>query len=148
MRKKVIFITGASGEVGHALIERLSADSDVELLTMDLRPLPESIRHLATHIEADLLNANELVRLVSEYEIDIIYHMAALLSTRSEFTPEMAHNVNVEGTLTLLRLAAEQSEWRRAPVQFIFPSSIAIFGMPDLESKRIYQRSILHRRTE
>ena len=140
MRKKVIFITGAAGEVGHALIERLSADSDVKLLTMDLRPLPDSIAHLTTHIEADLLNANELIRLVSEYEIDVIYHMAALLSTRSEFTPEMAHNVNVEGTLTLLRLAAEQSEWRREPVQFIFPSSIAIFGMPDLESKRIYQR--------
>ena len=50
----------------------------------------------------DLLNANELTRLVSEYEIDVIYHLAALLSTRGEFTPEMAHRVNVEGTRTLL----------------------------------------------
>jgi threonine 3-dehydrogenase len=140
MRKKVIFITGASGEVGHALVKQLAGDGTNHLLTMDLHPLPEDIRHLATHIEADLLNVNELTRIVSEYEIDVVYHLAALLSTRSEFAPEMAHRVNVEGTLTLLKLAAEQSEWRRQPVQFIFPSSIAIFGMPDPESKRIYQR--------
>jgi nucleoside-diphosphate-sugar epimerase len=62
--------------------------------------------------------------------------MAALLSTRSEFTPEAAHRVNVEGTLALLRLAAEQSEWRSKPVRFLFPSSIAAYGMPDLKTKR------------
>jgi nucleoside-diphosphate-sugar epimerase len=81
-----------------------------------------------------------LSRLVSEYEIDAIYHLAALLSTRSEFTPEAAHRVNVEGTLVLLQMAAEQSEWRGKPVRFIFPSSIAAYGMPDLETKTNYAR--------
>ena len=37
--------------------------------------------------------------------------------------------------MTLLELAAEQSQWRKQPVQFIFPSSIAAYGMPDLETK-------------
>jgi nucleoside-diphosphate-sugar epimerase len=58
-----------------------------------------------------------------------------LLSTRAEFTPEAAHQVNVEGTMGLLMLAAEQSEWRNKPVLFIFPSSIAVYGMPDLDTK-------------
>jgi nucleoside-diphosphate-sugar epimerase len=62
------------------------------------------------------------------------------LSTRSEFTPEAAHRVNVEGTLRLLQLAAEQSEWRGRPVKFIFPSSIAAYGLPDLETKNQYAR--------
>ena len=62
-----------------------------------------------------------LSRLVSEYEVDTIYHLAALLSTRSEFTPEAAHQVNVEGTLGLLNLAAEQSEWRDEPVKVHLP---------------------------
>jgi nucleoside-diphosphate-sugar epimerase len=61
--------------------------------------------------------------------------MAALLSTRAEFSPEMAHQVNVEGTLGLLKLASEQSEWRGEPVLFIFPSSIAAYGMPNLAVK-------------
>ena len=58
-----------------------------------------------------------------------------MLSTRAEFTPELAHRVNVEGTLKLLRLAAEQSEWQGKRVRFIFPSSIAAYGLPDLETK-------------
>ncbi len=140
MRKKVIFITGASGEVGHALVKTLAADSDNRLLTLDVRALPADLHGLTTHIEGDLLNQHLLARLVSEYEIDVIYHLAALLSTRSEFTPEMAHQVNVEGTLNLLKLAAEQTQWRNRAVQFIFPSSIAIYGLPDRESKALYNR--------
>jgi threonine 3-dehydrogenase len=76
-----------------------------------------------------------LARLVSEYEIVIIFHLAALLSTRAEFTPDAAHKVNVEGTMGLLKLASDQSQWRGEPVLFIFPSSIAAYGMPDLETK-------------
>jgi nucleoside-diphosphate-sugar epimerase len=52
----------------------------------------------------------------------------------------MAHRVNVEGTLGLLQLAAEQSEWRGKPVKFFFPSSIAAYGLPDLETKVAYSR--------
>jgi threonine 3-dehydrogenase len=35
----------------------------------------------------------------------------------------------------LLKLASDQSQWRGEPVLFIFPSSIAAYGMPDLETK-------------
>jgi nucleoside-diphosphate-sugar epimerase len=87
-----------------------------------------------------MLDKALLSRLVSEYEIEVLYHLAALLSTRSEFTPEAAHRVNVEGSLTLLQLAAEQSEWRGKPVKFIFPSSIAAYGLPDLDTKTTYSR--------
>jgi nucleoside-diphosphate-sugar epimerase len=140
VRKRVIFITGASGEVGHALVRSLCDSDENHLLTFDVRPLPADIRHHVTHLEGDLLNQHTLARIVSEYEIDVVYHLAALLSTRSEITPEMAHAVNVEGTLNLLKLAAEQTQWRNQPVQFIFPSSIAIYGMPDRESKELYNR--------
>lgn len=140
MRKRVILITGASGEVGHALIERLAEEGTNQILSMDLKPLSAHVNHLVTHVQGDLLDAKLLTRMVSEYEIDAIYHLAALLSTRAEFTPEMAHQVNVEGMLTLLKLAAEQSQWRRQPIQFIFPSSIAIYGMPDLATKSHYNK--------
>ncbi len=135
MRKKVIFITGAVGEIGQALIKSLSANTDNMLLTLDLKPLPEEFRNLVTHIEGDILDWGLLSRLVGEYEVDVIYHLAALLSTRAEFTPELAHRVNVDGTMRLLHLAAEQSELRDAAVRFIFPSSIAAYGMPDLKMK-------------
>ncbi len=142
MRKKVIFITGASGEVGHALIRHLAQDSNNALLTMDLRPLPDDVRALVVeHVEGNLLDNILLARIVTQYEIEAIYHLAALLSTSSEFTPDIAHEVNVEGTRGLLRLAAEQSQWRSQAIKFIFPSSIAVYGMPQIaQSKELYQR--------
>jgi nucleoside-diphosphate-sugar epimerase len=70
------------------------------------------------------------------YEVDEVFHLAALLSTRGEFAPETAHQVNVVGTLNLLKLSAEQARSHGRRVKFIFPSSIAAYGIPDLETKR------------
>ncbi|HJW90557.1 MAG TPA: NAD-dependent epimerase/dehydratase family protein [Anaerolineales bacterium] len=140
MRKIVTMITGAGGEVGQALITNLVEQGHADLVTLDVRPMPDETRHLSTHVVGDILDKSLLARLVSEYEIENIYHLAALLSTRGEFTPVAAHQVNVEGTLGLLQLAAEQSEWRSEPVKFIFPSSIAAYGMPDLETKAAFPK--------
>jgi len=138
MRKKGILITGAAGEIGDALVHTLVGQGGAQIVTLDLKPLPPENAGRVTHVQGDLMDQALLKRLISEYEIDTIYHLAALLSTRAEFTPDMAHQVNVEGTLNLLKLAAEQSEWRGEPVLFIFPSSIAAYGMPSLEIKAQY----------
>jgi len=140
MRKQVTLITGVSGEVGLALVKSLAEMGGTNLLTLDIRPLPDEYSGYSNHIQGDILDKSLLNRLVSEYEIVSIYHLAALLSTRGEFTPVAAHQVNVEGTMGLLQLAAEQSEWRGGPVMFIFPSSIAAYGMPDLATKSQFPR--------
>jgi threonine 3-dehydrogenase len=140
MRKKVILITGASGEIGQALIKNLVNQKDMPILSLDIAPLPDDINTQVIALQGDIMDKSLLSRLVSEYEVDTIYHLAALLSTRSEFTPEAAHRVNVEGTLGLLNLATEQSEWRGEAVKFIFPSSIAAYGLPDLDTKAAYTR--------
>lgn len=135
MRKKVILITGASGEIGQALIRQYAETGSFDLLTLDLYPLPESLDGLTTHIVGDVLDEKLFARLVTEYDFDLIFHLAALLSTRSEFAPDLAHQVNVNGTLNLLQLAADQSQRRGTPVTFIFPSSVAAYGLPNLEIK-------------
>ena len=109
MRKKSILITGAAGEIGDALIMNLAENDYNQIVTLDLKELPPEITAKVTHVQGDILDQALLARLVSEYEINTIYHLAALLSTRAEFTPEAAHKVNVEGTMGLLRLALEQS---------------------------------------
>jgi len=140
MRKNVILVTGSSGEIGHALIETLVKDRTKNIISLDVRPLEPELSKQVTHIQGDICDKALLERLVSEFEIDAIYHLAALLSTRAEFTPEAAHRVNVEGTLGLMQLASNQSEWRGKPVLFIFPSSVAVYGIPNLEVKRQYPR--------
>jgi nucleoside-diphosphate-sugar epimerase len=138
MRKKVTLITGACGEIGQALIKKLEDQSDMPVLALDVKPIAQELTDYVIPLQGDILDKALLSRLVSEYEIDTIFHLAALLSTRSEFTPEAAHLVNVQGTLGLLQLASEQSEWRGIPVKFIFPSSIAVYGLPDIQTKTAY----------
>jgi threonine 3-dehydrogenase len=137
MRKKVILITGANGEVGHGLIRDLyRIPTAPDIIVLDVRGLDEKMSpYVDTSIVGDILDTSLLDMLMSEYEIDAIYHLAALLSTHSEFRPESAHRVNVQGTINLLQVAVEQARWRGQPVKFIFPSSVAAYGMPDLETK-------------
>jgi threonine 3-dehydrogenase len=136
VRKPVILITGANGEVGHGLIRKLHEDGNRDILAIDLDPLDGDMAALCrSAFVGSILDRHLMERIVSEYEVREIYHLAALLSTRAEFTPETAHEVNVEGTLGLLELALEQSSWQGDPVKFIFPSSIAVFGLPDLATK-------------
>lgn len=136
MRKEVILITGANGEIGHGLISYLSQHFSTQILALDVQPLDEDIAHCcARFIQGDIMDQMLLGRLVGEYEIQTIYHLASILSTKAEFNPETAHRINVEGTLNLLRMAVEQSQWQNNPVKFIYPSSIAAYGFPTLIEK-------------
>lgn len=136
MRKKVILITGANGEVGHGLIRQLHKVHALPIIVLDVRGLDaEMHKYIDTPIVGDILDQGLLDMLTSEYEIDTVYHLAALLSTHSEFRPESAHRVNVQGTINLLQLAIDQARWRSESVKFIFPSSVAVYGMPDLMTK-------------
>ncbi len=137
IRKPGILITGANGEMGHGLIEALADAGARNIIGIDVRPIDDSLKNrCSATIVGDILEHRLLERLQSEYEIHTIYHLAALLSTRAEFTPEAAHRVNVEGTMHLLKLAVEQSRWQGAAVQFLFPSSIAVYGIPTLGEKK------------
>ncbi len=136
MRKRVTLITGANGEVGHGLVDYLAEHSPTDILALDVRDIAPNLRaRVQKAIVGDILDTTLLERLMSEYEFDAIYHLAALLSTRAEFTPEAAHRVNVQGTINLLHMAIEQSRWQGRAVKFIFPSSIAAYGVPSLDVK-------------
>ena len=136
MRKPVVVITGAGGEIGHGLIERFAERGDRRIVTIDISPLDPSIaRKVDREITGSITDRALLERMMAEFEVDLIFHLAALLSTRSEFTPVAAHEVNVDGTLGLLEFAQREAESHGRRVVFIYPSSIAAYGLPDLESK-------------
>ena len=137
MRKPVVLITGAGGEIGHGLIEQLAKGEGASIVTLDLNQLEPSLAsRVQREFTGSITDARLLDRILSEFEIDTVYHLAALLSTRSEFTPLTAHQVNVEGTLSLLEFAQREAESHGRPVKFLYPSSIAAYGLPDVETKR------------
>src|SRR5947207_2944468 len=135
MRKPVVLITGAGGEIGHGLMARLAGPSR-SIITLDVAPLDKTLAPLVTReFTGSITDADLLDRLLAEFEIDLIFHLAALLSTRAEFTPMTAHHVNVEGTLNLLEFAQRQGESHGRHVVFMYPSSVAAYGLPDLATK-------------
>src|SRR5438270_185772 len=135
MRKSVVLITGAGGEIGHALV-RGFAETDSRIITLDVNPLEPALGRLVSReFTGSITDTALLERMLAEFEVDCVFHLAALLSTRAEFTPVTAHHVNVEGTLNLLEFAQKQGESHGRLVTFIYPSSIATYGMPDLATK-------------
>ena len=122
-RNASALITGAGGEIGHELIARLAA-AGRPVVTLDVNPLrPEQARRVRKEFAGSILDQNLLDRILAESEVDEVYHLAALLSTRSEFSPALAHAVNVEGTLKLLEFAQKEGESHGRAVRFFYPSA-------------------------
>jgi len=137
MSKPVVLVTGANGEIGRTLLQRLHTDGRYRVVTVDLTPLPEKYRGFCLETYAgNIMDRYLLDQIAAHHEIEVVFHLAALLSTRGERDPELAHQVNVEGTLHLLRMAQNQSQRLGRAVRFLFPSSIAVYGIPTLAEKK------------
>jgi nucleoside-diphosphate-sugar epimerase len=133
MTEKTVLVTGACGEIGQALVQALALRGGYRIVTADLAALPPAILSLsAEHVQGDLVNK---VKLFYDCDFDIIFHLAASLSSKAEVSTEEAHRINVEGTMQLLMLAAYRSEKYKKEVKFLFPSSIAVYGFSDLDAK-------------
>ena len=129
-----VLVTGACGEIGQALVQELSKRAGYRVVTADMAPLPETIKSLVSeHVQGDLVYK---IKTFYDYDFDVIFHLAASLSSKAEIATEEAHRINVEGTMQLLMLAAYRSEKYDKALKFLFPSSIATFGMPSLDVKK------------
>jgi hypothetical protein len=67
-----------------------------------------------------------------------VVHLAAR-AHRSKSTQQqekdLYFSVNVEGTMAMLEFAQKQGESHARPVTFLYPSSIAAYGLPSLDAK-------------
>ncbi len=137
MGKHVFLITGVNGEIGHSLIAYLRQKySDAEIIAFDIADIDKALlKYEPRFYNGNVLDKRLIDQIFSQHDIDCIFHLASLLSTRAEKVPEFAHEVNVSGSLNILHAAAEASVRMDKRVKVIFPSSIAVYGLPDLEEK-------------
>lgn len=137
MNSQKVLITGAGGELGRELITKLSRLKKYKIVALDKNKLDNSLKPLVNKfIQGDILNKALLQKIFTDNNFDIVFHLAAILSTSAEKDPEKAHEVNVEGSCNLLTLANSKAQEKRKEIIFFFPSSIAVYGMPDLSTKR------------
>jgi nucleoside-diphosphate-sugar epimerase len=133
---RTILITGANGEIGHGLVHSLSESEPVRIVALDLHA-PDAFVAARCHrvVTGDIADIALLDTLVATYDFDVVYHLAALLSTKSERQPRLANRVNVDGTLNLLEMTVAQARQQDRDIKFLYPSSIAVYGLPDLATR-------------
>ncbi len=133
---RTVLITGANGEIGHGLVTMLADLAPTRIVALDLHQ-PDALVQSRCHrvVVGDISDLALLENLAATYDFDVVYHLAALLSTKSERQPRLANRVNVDGTLNLLEMTINQAREQEREIKFIYPSSIAVYGLPDLATK-------------
>src|SRR5689334_22134284 len=105
MTRRTALVTGANGEIGHALLREMASADEYAVVALDLTPLGDDLRAKALASYAGNVKDRHFVDQVAAlHDVDCIFHLAALLSARGEHDPYLAHEINVEGTLNVLRV--------------------------------------------
>jgi nucleoside-diphosphate-sugar epimerase len=134
-----ILVTGSVGQVGSDLVAALRARHGAAnvIATGHRTPPREALRDAGPFEFVDTTDAAAMRSVVQRHGIDTVYHLAVLLSARSEQEPHRAWSVNLLSLKIVLDLAAEFS-FR----QVFWPSSIAVFG-PTSPRRMTPQQTIL-----
>ncbi|GGW53312.1 nucleoside-diphosphate-sugar epimerase [Winogradskyella epiphytica] len=126
MERKNILLTGASGTVGFEVLKQLVEKDRYNITVFDQKtknsvekflPFKNDVRL----IYGDITNPEDLKAIE---HIDVAIHLAAIIPPLADEAPELAHKVNVEGTLNLIQQLENQSP----KVFFMYSSSISVYG--------------------
>ena len=135
---KKIMVTGATGQIGSELVVVLGKKyGNNNVIATDIKK-----SHAPGSFESvDVTKKETIERVVKRYNINTIYHLAAILSAAGERNSSLAWNVNINGTYNILEIA------RKYKMRQVFvPSSIAVFG-PETPRNNVPQETILRPKT-
>ena len=139
---KKILVTGATGQIGSELVPALRSRHGNENVVVGVHRRPATGELLdGPNENVDVTDRSSIDRVVENYDIDTIYHMAAILSAAGENNPWLAWDVNMNGTYHVLEAAREKDMFR-----VFVPSSIAAFG-PETPRENTPQETVLKPRT-
>lgn len=116
-----ILITGALGQIGTALTDALNQKFGFE--NVIISDLKESFDSQNKYYKLNILDREELENIIVKNNINIVYHLAALLSATGEKNPSLCWDINMNGTLNVLDLGVKLNLKR-----IFVPSSIAVWG--------------------
>lgn len=117
-------VTGGGGFIGHNLVKKLLDRGDaVTVIDNFSTGRRENVDARAELVEGDIRDRT-LLKTVFQKGFDVVFHTAALARIQPSIEdPLTTHDVNVTGTLNLLRAAAESGVKR-----FVYSSSSSVYG--------------------
>lgn len=121
-----VLVTGGAGFIGSHLVDELAKNNYVVILDNFSSGKMENIIHHKGKSNVEIITGDvrdkALIYNVTK-DIDIVYHLAVQCLRVSIKNPEVTHEVNVTGTLNLLKTSLENSVKR-----FIYISSSEVYG--------------------
>ena len=121
---KKVLLTGCGGQIGSELtLELRNRLGGSNVVASDVRDLSGGALSETGPFEViDVTDGQRIAEVAKKYNIDTIYHLAAVLSAVGEQKPELAWNIGVNGLYNVLQVA------RETKMAVFFPSSIGAFG--------------------
>ena len=123
-----VLVTGGFGLVGSATVRQLATDGrPVVIADLETPANVKKAKALPQGVAvrwADLTDADQVQRLISDVAPAAIIHLAAIIAPAIYRMPKVARRVNVDATATLVRVAEAQP----IPPRFVHASSNAVFG--------------------
>jgi len=116
-------VIGACGQLGTELTTSLRAKyGNKRVVASDIHPAKKDSQNGPFEV-LDAMDFDAIKKVVDKHDINVIYHLAAILSAKGEQNPPLAWNLNMTSLLNVLNLAKENNS-----IQIFWPSSIAVFG--------------------
>ena len=121
---KKILITGALGQIGSELTVLLREKYGREnVIVSDVKKIQQkTLSQVEPFEQIDCLDSPAILACIKKYNIDTIFHLAAILSAKGENNPQLAWKININGLYNILEIA------REFKCAVFTPSSIAAFG--------------------
>lgn len=121
-----VLVTGGAGYIGSVLVDRLITGGHQVNVIDDLsNGYLENIHKDANFFQGSILDTDLLNKALDQ--IEVVLHLAAKIRVEEgESKPELYKQVNIEGTLNLLKLCKE-----KGVTKFVFASTAAVYGNPD-----------------
>ena len=136
METDTILITGALGQIGSELAEKLKTiHGKNNVIISDIRD-PKDVHYDGIYEVIDVIDADRIKEVIAKHNIKTVYHLAALLSGTAEKNPMFGWKLNMDTLLTFLELAKD-----KVIDKIFWPSSIGVFG-PDTPKNNTPQNTI------
>jgi nucleoside-diphosphate-sugar epimerase len=121
-----VLIAGGCGFIGSHLARKLVGMGE-QVILFDLAPNTDMIKDFADRVKlvrGDATNIVDILHALRENQVEVVYHLIALLADISEVKPSLALKVNVESLLHFLE-ASRVLNLKRV----VFASSVAVYDI-------------------